>query len=308
MLLQLDQLLPILQCPVSRAPLSRQDSVLVSTSGRQYPLVRDIPILFPDARIDSPSLPESYKDRTPRKSKAERLLLRILSVAHTPDAKAAMSNFIAQILAKPGSSVLVIGGGAVPNDIKAIYEAKQSRVISLDIYASPSTNLCADGHTLPIQDSSVDFVLIQAVLEHVFSPEQVVKEIHRVLRPGGVVYADTPFMYPVHEGAYDFLRFSLTGHRWLFRGFKEIDSGPSLGCGSTFMLSARYFFKALTGSRIMAAALTIPFAAAKLLERFIDRRYHVDAGAGMYFVGSKSEEEISQADAISGYAGAQGGQ
>ena len=81
-----------------------------------------------------------------------------------------MRDFCAQILKKPGSLVLVIGGGAVPQDTKSIYESDQSRVISLDIYASSSTNVCADGHTLPIRDSSVDFVLIQAVLEHVFSP------------------------------------------------------------------------------------------------------------------------------------------
>jgi uncharacterized protein YbaR (Trm112 family) len=305
MILQLDDLLPILQCPVSKEPLSRRGEKLVSPSDREYPLVHGIPILFPDVRIDDPSLPASYKDRTPKESRLELLMYRILSVAHTPEAEQAMRDFCAQILKKPGSLVLVIGGGAVPQDTKSIYESDQSQVISLDIYASSSTNVCADAHTLPIQDSSIDFILIQAVLEHVFSPQQVVSEIHRVLKPGGVVYADTPFMYPVHEGAYDFTRFSLTGHRWLFRRFTEISSGPSLGVGSTFMLSARYFFKALTGSRVLAAALTVPFALAKKLEPLIARQYHVDAGAGMYFVGAKFDGEITQADVISGYAGAQ---
>jgi ubiquinone/menaquinone biosynthesis C-methylase UbiE len=68
----------------------------------------------------------------------------------------------------------------------------------------------ADGHQLPIADGSVDGVWIQAVLEHVLDPSIVVQEIHRVLTPGGVVYAETPFMQPVHEGAYDFTRFSLS--------------------------------------------------------------------------------------------------
>jgi len=307
MILQLDELLPVLRCPVSREPLSRRGDKLVTTSDREYPLVHDIPILFPDARIDDPILPESYKDRTPRESRLELLMYRILSVTHTPEAEQAMQDFCDEILKKPGSMVLVIGGGAVPQDVRAIYESDQSKVISLDIYASSSTNICADGHTLPIHDNSIDFVLIQAVLEHVFSPQQVVSEIHRVLKSGGVVYADTPFVYPVHEGAYDFTRFSLTGHRWLFRKFTEISSGPSLGCGTTFMLSARYFFKALTRSRVLAAALTVPFALAQKLEPLITRQYHVDAGAGMYFVGSKFDGEISQADVISGYAGAQRG-
>src|SRR4051812_29986557 len=132
MILQLDELLPVLQCPVSKAPLSRRGGKLVSTGGREYPLVRDISILFPDGRIDDPSLPESYKDRTPKESRIELLMYRILSVAHTPEAEQAMRDFCARILEKPGSLVLVIGGGAVPQDVRAIYESDRSRVISLD--------------------------------------------------------------------------------------------------------------------------------------------------------------------------------
>ncbi len=50
------------------------------------------------------------------------------------------------------------------------------------------------------------------------------KEIHRVLKDDGIVYADTPFMQQVHEGAYDFTRFTLSGHRWLFKNFALLDS------------------------------------------------------------------------------------
>jgi len=56
-----------------------------------------------------------------------------------------------------------------------------------------------------------DAVWIQAVLEHVLDPVRVVAEIHRVLRPGGLVYSEIPFMQEVHEGAYDFTRFRLSG-------------------------------------------------------------------------------------------------
>src|SRR3954470_2072907 len=88
-------------------------------------------------------LPESYKDRTPRESRLELLMYRILSVAHTHEAEQAMRDFCDEILKKPGSIVLVIGGGAVPQNVRAIYESDQSKVISLDIYASSSTNICA---------------------------------------------------------------------------------------------------------------------------------------------------------------------
>ena len=37
-------------------------------------------------------------------------------------------------------------------------------------------------------------MLVQAGLEHVRDPWQVVAEIHRVLKDDGLVYAETPFM------------------------------------------------------------------------------------------------------------------
>ena len=70
------------------------------------------------------------------------------------------------------------------------------------------------------------------MLEHVLEPELVVAEIHRVLMPDGLVYAGTPFMQQVHEGPYDFMRFTESGHRWLFRRFERLASGATGGPGA----------------------------------------------------------------------------
>ena len=80
-------------------------------------------------------------------------------------------------------------------------------------------------------DDSCDAVVVQAVLEHVLDPQVVVDEINRVLKPGGLVYAETPFMQQVHAGRYDFSRYSDAGHRWLFRQFEEVDRGLSAALG-----------------------------------------------------------------------------
>ena len=39
------------------------------------------------------------------------------------------------------------------------------------------------------------------------------------------------FMQQVHERAYDFTRFTQSGHRWLFRRFSEVSAGPVGGAG-----------------------------------------------------------------------------
>ena len=74
-------------------------------------------------------------------------------------------------------------------------------------------------------------------------------EIHRVLKPGGLVYAETPFMQQVHEGAYDFTRFTESGHRYLFARFDLIDSGVTAGAGTQLLWSLDYFVRGLFRSR-----------------------------------------------------------
>jgi SAM-dependent methyltransferase len=52
----------------------------------------------------------------------------------------------------------------------------------------PEGALVADAGDLPIEDSSVDGVFCSNMLEHTPTPERVIAEIERVLRPGGWGY------------------------------------------------------------------------------------------------------------------------
>ena len=52
--------------------------------------------------------------------------------------------------------------------------------------------LQADGTSLPFAVESFDLVLSHSVIEHVGSAERYLAECHRVLRPGGVLFLQTP--------------------------------------------------------------------------------------------------------------------
>lgn len=69
----------------------------------------------------------------------------------------------------------------------------------------------ADGASLPFASASFDTVLLLEVLEHVADAEQVLAEISRVLKPGGVLLTSMPFLYPLHDAPHDYRRYTAPG-------------------------------------------------------------------------------------------------
>lgn len=57
----------------------------------------------------------------------------------------------------------------------------------------------ARGEALPFEDGSMDVVVLNHIYEHVVDPEAVVADIHRVLRPGGVLYLGLGHRWQVLE-------------------------------------------------------------------------------------------------------------
>jgi SAM-dependent methyltransferase len=181
----------------------------------------------------------------------DRLPVWLRSLWNPPNRAAARNvELLLSLLPGPSPLVLVIGGGTMGNGVDAIYADRRTRVVGFDTYSSPLTQFIADAHRIPVASESVDAVLIQAVLEHVLDPGQVVGEIQRVLRNGGLVYAETPFLQQVHAGPYDFVRYTSSGHRYLFRAFEEIAAGPVAGPGTQLLWSIDHIVRGLLRSEL----------------------------------------------------------
>jgi SAM-dependent methyltransferase len=138
------------------------------------------------------------------------------------------------------------------------------------------------------------------------TPARVVAEIHRVLRPDGLVYADTPFLQHVHEGPFDFTRFTESGHRWLFRNFSLVESGVVAGVGTQLAWSVAHAIRSVVPRRGVASLVRFfmtPLAIA--LDRFARPRYAVDGASSVYFYGRRAPESIRPRDMIAHYRGAQ---
>lgn len=65
-----------------------------------------------------------------------------------------------------------------------------------------------DGKTLPFTDNKFDGVFSSEVFEHIFNLEEIIPEIHRVLKPNGVLLFTCPFVWEEHEIPVDFARYT----------------------------------------------------------------------------------------------------
>lgn len=302
----------LLRCPRTGLPLEfTADGTAVSSDGMAtYPAAGGLPVLidFGQSVVDRGDV---FGDASPSPVKRPRYdgLKRKVKRLVSPIKSATRDNidrFIAALKDRVESPlVLVIGGGTIGQGMQGLYEDPGLRLIAFDIYRSPNAQFIADAHAIPLADGSVDGVVIQAVLEHVLQPAQVVDEIWRVLGEDGLVYSETPFMQQVHEGAYDFTRFTESGHRYLFRRFALLRSGASAGPGAQLLWSLDYFARSVFRSRIAGKAMKLAFFWLRYFDRVIPAPYASDAASGVYFLGRKSPTEISPKDIIQFYRGAQ---
>jgi len=188
--------------------------------------------------------------------------------------------------------------------VQYIYQQNLSPVV-LDVYISPNVAYVADAHYLPFSDACFDLVICQAVLEHVLEPSLVVSEINRVLDSRGIVYAETPFMQQVHEGAYDFNRYTILGHRKLFSRFRLIEQGAISGAFTVLAWDIKYLLWALFRNKFLAQILSSPFLLfSPYLDLILQGKYLFDNSGGNYFIGRKHEKRISDVEIIDSYRGA----
>lgn len=303
-------------CPVCKSELQtgeqRFDCVNPACA-RSFPIVGAVPVLIDESnslfKIEDfvRERETTYKTETAHWKRKIRRMLPDISKNYK--AAANFKKFAEIINVKTKNPKILIVGGAVAGKglkIDALFE--RAEIVESDVAFGVRTNLIADAHDLPFQANTFDGIIAQAVLEHVLDPWRCAAEIHRVLKSGGVVYAETPFMQQVHAGRFDFTRFTHLGHRRLFRGFREIDSGAACGAGMTLAWSWAYFLHSFCRTK---NAAQIAFAAASLtafwLKYFdyftIDRQGTFDAASGYYFLGEKSESVLSDQELIADYKG-----
>jgi ubiquinone/menaquinone biosynthesis C-methylase UbiE len=130
-----------------------------------------------------------------------------------------------------------------------------------------NTDVYFDGVNIPFKNNSYDTVILTQVLEHVESPEKIMAEVYRVLKPNGCVFITMPFVWPEHEIPYDFRRFTRFGNRHLLEqsGFKIESIQQTTGTiGTLGQLLVEYLDSSL-GVLLIKKSYTVNFFLRRLL-------------------------------------------
>ena len=249
-----------LRCVVTHQKLRlTSEQSLVSEDGKtHYPVIHGVPHILRDQASTAaylavnPAMEAEYAHakKTGTTSILRRVAMQVKGLlAHdfrTPASRAAFAQLMQS--ADATKTFLSIGGGPV---------VVHPHLTNLNIGPFANVAIVADAHALPYADATVDGIYCEAVLEHLSDPAKAVAEMFRVLKPGALVFAATPFLQAFHGYPNHFQNYTLFGHERLFtsHGFTRIDSGCCVGpVNALLTLNAR------------AIGLYIPGIVGKLLK------------------------------------------
>lgn len=145
----------------------------------------------------------------------------------------------------------------------------------VDVKEGKGVDVVADAHELPLPDEKFEQIVATEVLEHLHTPEVAIKEMTRVLKPGGRLILTTRFIFPLHDTPHDYYRYTKYGLQHLFRDWEivtleeEVDSVETLS-----VLLQRLMFQGT--HRGGKAGKVIIYACSKLilaLEYILKREY-----------------------------------
>ena len=106
-----------------------------------------------------------------------------------------------------------------------------------------------------------NFYANDEVFEHVFNPTQFLLEIHRVLKPSGMLLMTVPFVWDEHEQPYDYALYSSFGLKSIIEktGFEIVESRKSIDdIRVVFQLLNNYIYKkTITRNRYINLLVTL---------------------------------------------------
>ena len=126
---------------------------------------------------------------------------------------------------KPHGLVLDLGSGRSPTYM-AYLDRHNLHLISADGNSTYGPDLLVNlERNLPLRNESVDSILLFNVLEHIYNFQNLLKEMHRVLKPEGKAFILVPLLIKIHGSPSDYFRYTHIALRRMLSdaGFTDIE-------------------------------------------------------------------------------------
>lgn len=145
--------------------------------------------------------------------------------------RSAILNSLKNVMDRFSGRLLDVGCGKMPYKDLIMKGTAVREYVGLDLETAILYDLKStphfrwDGRNMPFEGGNFDCAIATEVLEHCPNPEMVLKEIQRVLKPGGYFFFTVPFLWNLHEVPHDEYRytpFSLQRHLE-HSGFQDVE-------------------------------------------------------------------------------------
>jgi SAM-dependent methyltransferase len=158
----------------------------------------------------------------------------------SPNRRGLVAKFVATLT--PTAAVANVGGGS---------RRYGPNVVNIDVEPLPGVDVVGVAEQLPLADGTCDGAVLQAVLEHVRSADLTLRELHRVLKPGGSLFIEVPFMQGYHPSPGDYRRYTEQGLRaeLIDHEFDIQESGVAVGPASAMAWVAAEFLAFVVSGR-----------------------------------------------------------
>ena len=129
--------------------------------------------------------------------------------------------------------VLDVGGRIQP--YRPLIESRAHRYIGVDLQLEGMVDVVADAERLPFANNCIDVVICTDTLQYVSEPGAAIREMHRVLQPGGKLILSARGCYPEHHD--EVWRFLPSALRHECRMFSSLEIVPEGYSGSGLMIT-----------------------------------------------------------------------
>ncbi len=123
-----------------------------------------------------------------------------------------------------GGPIYEFGALQVPGqvgfaDLRPYFRGQE--YVGADMRAGPGVDVLLDLHDIELPPETAGSILCLDTLEHVEHPRRAMEELHRILKPEGIVVISSVMNFPIHDYPHDYWRFTPEAFKSILKPFAD---------------------------------------------------------------------------------------